>query len=88
MKHYVLFILLSFMPVASFAQFNVMPDSPLDTSMGDAAGDTTGSLNQLHPIEGYEKEEQQEDLRQEEMLENRYDVPDKEEEEEFNKNGI
>ncbi len=85
MKHYVLFILLSFMPVASFAQFDVVPDSPLDTSMGDAAGDTTGAVNSLHPNDEFEKEQEEE--RQEEILENRYDVPDKQEEEEFNKNG-
>ncbi len=85
MKHYILFILLSFMPVAVMAQFDVMPDSPLDTSMGDAAGDTTKTVNQLHPDENFEERQEQE--RQEEILENRYDVPDEKEEEEFNKNG-
>ncbi len=86
MKHYVLFILLSFMPMATFAQFDVMPDSPLDTSMGDAAGDTTGTLNQINPDDRFEEEQEEE--RQEEILENRYDVPDDKEEEEFNKNGF
>lgn len=86
MKHYVLFILLSFMPMATYAQFDVMPDSPLDTSMGDAAEDTTGTLNQINPDDQFEEEQEQE--RQEEILENRYDVPDDKEEEEFNKNGI
>lgn len=74
------------MPMASYAQFDVMPDSPLDTSMGDAAGDTTATLNQISPDDQFEKEQEEE--RQEELLENRYDVPDNKEEEEFNKNGI
>ena len=62
-----------------------LPDSPLDTSMGDAAGNTAGTLNQLEPIDEFEREQEEE--RQEELLENRYDVPDEEEDEEFNKNG-
>ncbi len=65
------------------AQMEVFPDSPLDTSMGEAAGDTAGTVNQLVPSE-YER--RQEEERQEELLENRYDVPDDKEEEEFNQN--
>lgn len=66
------------------AQVDFVPDSPLDTSMGEAAGDTAGTVNQIVPSE-YER--QQEEEREEELLENRYDVPDDKEEEEFNQNG-
>ena len=86
MKHYVLFILLSFMPMAVMAQLDMMPDSPLDTSMGDAASDKTKTVNQQYTDEELQAQEEKE--RQEDILENRYDVPDDQEEDEFNKNGI
>ena len=67
------------------AQFDALPDSPLDTSMGDAAGNVGGTLNQLKPNDEFEDDQEQE--RQEELLENRYDVPEDEDEREFNQNG-
>ena len=84
MKHYSLYIILSFMP-AALAQNDVMPDSPLDTSMGDEGNSNSRKFKQVNP--GKEFEERQEEERQDEILENRYDVPDKKEEEEFNQNG-
>ncbi len=69
----------------TFAEFDALPDSPLDTSMGETSGNTIGTLNQLTPDEKFEEEQEKE--KQEELLENRYDVPSDEEEEEFNKNG-
>jgi hypothetical protein len=83
MKRYLFLSLL--MGTLGYAQVDVMPDSPLDTNMGEAAGDTVGTLNQIKPNDKFEKKQEQE--RQEELLENRYDVPDDKEEEEFNKNG-
>lgn len=80
MKHLLLTFLLA-LSGHTYAQFEIIPDSPLDTSMGDAAGNTIGTLNQI------EREEEQEEEPQEELLENRYDVPSEEEEEEFNQNG-
>lgn len=69
------------------AQFDALPDSPLDTSMGDAAGDVGGTLNQIEKNDDFERETAQEQERQEELLENRYDVPDDKDDEEFNQNG-
>ncbi len=82
---YLLFSLLLSLPV--YAQIDISPGSPLDSSMGEAAGKTGATVNQLTPDEEFESPRQNEEERQEEMLENRYDVPDEKEEEEFNKNG-
>lgn len=84
MKYLLVSLFLTLAPM-TWAQFGGIPDSPLDTSMGDAAGNTAGTLNQLEPIDEFERDQEEE--RQEELLENRYDVPDAEEDEEFNKNG-
>ena len=70
---------------SAFAQFDALPDSPLDTSMGEAAGDVGGTLNQVKPNEEFEQEQEEE--RQDELLENRYDVPEDKDDDEFNKNG-
>lgn len=80
MKRYLFLGLLlsSFAP----AQVDRMPDSPLDTSMGEEEEST--QIDQYTPNL---QEREQEQERQEELLENRYDVPDTNEEEEFNKNG-
>ncbi len=69
----------------TLAEFDALPDSPLDTDMGETRGNTIGTLNQLTPDEKFEEEQEKE--KQEELLENRYDVPSDEEEDEFNKNG-
>lgn len=84
MKSFFLFFLL-IAAGNSYAQFDTLPDSPLDTDMGEAAGDIDGTVNQLTPNTDYEQK--QEEKRQEELLENRYDVPDEHEEKEFNQNG-
>lgn len=67
------------------AQIDAIPDSPLDTDIGEAAGDTGATLNQINPDDDFEREQEQE--KQEELLENRYDVPEDKDDDEFNKNG-
>lgn len=83
MKKY--FLICLFFAGMSQAQFEAVPDSPLDTNMGEAAQNAGATLNQITPDKRFEK--QQEEERQEELLENRYDVPNNKEEEKFNKNG-
>ena len=85
MKWPLFFVLVLSGSMSARAHFDALPDSPLDTSMGDAAGDTAGTLNQLHPDEEFEQNQEKE--KQEELLENRYDVPEDQDDNEFNKNG-
>ena len=80
---FVFLILAASAPV--FAQFDSLPDSPLDTSMGEATGNVGGATNEIPPQDKFEREQDQQ--KEEELLENRYDVPDDSEEDEFNKNG-
>jgi hypothetical protein len=62
------------------ARVDAMPDSPLDTSMDE---EETIKVDEITSANNDRLQEQE---RQEELLENRYDVPDEKEEEEFNKN--
>lgn len=78
MKYLLLSLSLS-LPV--LAQYEAVPDSPLDSSVGEASKKALPTKNVLR--DSRENEQQ----REEELLENRYDVPDDKEEEEFNKNG-
>ncbi len=78
MKRYLFFSV--FLTAMAHAQVDAMPDSPLDTSMGEE------EITNVKDFNSNLQEEEQEQERQEELLENRYDVPDDKEEEEFNKN--
>lgn len=71
---------------ASYAQFDSLPSSPLDSDMGGSVGNVGGTVNQLTPMEN-ERRKENEKQKEEELLENRYDVPDEKEEKEFNLNG-
>lgn len=65
--------LISLLPHEIFAQYKALPDSPLDTSMGEDI-----SKDEKSEAQKKEKQEQREELREEEFEE----IPD----EEFNMN--
>jgi hypothetical protein len=70
------------------AQGDLLPGGPLDTgtlNAGDVAGEAARNANQINDDQNYSNK--QDEQREEEMLENRYDVPDEKEEHDFNKNG-
>lgn len=75
--HLILMLVLSG-SMSAFAQFDALPDSPLDTSMEE-------DLVEDNPDDEFEREQEKE--RQEELLENRYDVPEDKNDNEFNLNG-
>lgn len=77
MKNFLLLTLL--FGGSALAQLEALPDSPLDTSMEGTPEEKNQIINEF--------ERKQEEERQEELLENRYDVPDDEEEKVFNQNG-
>lgn len=79
----ILFTLLFLTSQTSLAQ---ILSSPLDTNPARATEDIGARINQFtpDPEENFQREEQK---REEELLENRYDVPDEKEEREFNRNG-
>ncbi len=76
MKTFLIGLLLS---LPAFAQFDVFPDSPLDSSMGNAAGGTASQMGATPESEDIQKEEAP--LEGEEDLDG-VEVSD----EEFNKN--
>ena len=78
MRRYVIYYLISFMSLGR-AEFDEKPGANLESSK---KGQT---INHLHSADKWEKAP--EDKREEERLANRYHVPDKKEEEDFNKNG-
>lgn len=83
-NHIFLFALLAVAPGWSFAQFDSLPDSPLDSSMGNAAGGTAATLNQLDK-QGDEptRNQQQREEEQADIDKYRYDEPT---DHEFNRN--
>ena len=84
MKRYIfLFALLATAPGWAFAQFDSLPDSPLDSSMGNAAGGTTATLNQLDQQGDKPTRDQQEREEQEDIDQYRYDEPS---DHDFNRN--
>lgn len=78
MKTLIISMLVLVSSIFARAQNDALPDSPLDTSMGE-------KLVESSPEDDFEREQEQE--RQEELLENRYDVPEDKEDEKFNLNG-
>jgi hypothetical protein len=78
MRRYVIFYLISFMSLGR-AESDEMPAATLKSNQ------TSKTMNHLHSVDKWEQPP--EDKREKEMLENRYHVPDKKEEEDFNKNG-
>ncbi|MFL5786084.1 MAG: hypothetical protein ACJ76H_15810 [Bacteriovoracaceae bacterium] len=83
-----IFLLLLFNVQFVLAQSDLMPGGPLDTgtlNAGDVAGEAARNANQISPHQNYSNKQEQQ--REEELLENRYDVPDEKEQRDFNKNG-
>lgn len=74
-KFLFLFAMASLSPTWSLAQLDALPDSPLDSSMGNAAGGTTATLNQLNQKSDrdlsrtIQREEQEEDSGLDEYVE-------------------
>jgi hypothetical protein len=87
MKRLILFFLLVSAQSVFAQSGDLLPGGPLGNSsdMGETAGNTASGVNKMTPNQEFEQE--QEEIREEEMLENRYDVPDEKEDKEFNENG-
>lgn len=69
----------------SLAQLTVFPDSPIDSSMGDAAGGTVGRLDQIDSESDGKstRDQQKQEIREEERDDEGYE---KQSDREFNKN--
>lgn len=74
--------------LVSFLLFSisVMPEGPLDVDMDESEEKFQTELNPDNSLPWFQ--EREEPKREDEVLENRYEVPDAKEEAEFNKNGI
>ena len=63
----------------------IIVKGPLEGSMVDAEENITRTLNSVHPNAEFERKQKEE--QKDELLENRYEISDKKEEQEFNRNG-
>ncbi len=76
----------SYFATLLFFSISVMPEGPLDTDMDESEKKFRTEHNPDTSLLWFQK--RVEPKRKDEVLENRYEVPDAKEEAEFNKNGI